>query len=69
MKGNVLKMVFGYTMANYDGALPAIDDCFAYGSMTGCDEHCPVLIAGKCKLQDGDNADLYAKAKEIYKIK
>lgn len=68
MKGNVLKLEMGYTMANWDGVL-SIDDCFAYGSFAGCDEHCPVLIAGKCELQNDENAELYAKAKEIYKIK
>ena len=27
-------------------------DCEKYGMCYGCDEHCPVLIAGKCDNED-----------------
>jgi hypothetical protein len=27
-------------------------DCEKYGMCYGCDEHCPVLIAGKCENED-----------------
>ena len=41
-------------------------DCIAYGSSAGCNEHCPVLIAGLCELQDSDNKELYEKAMVLY---
>lgn len=69
MKGNLLKLGFGHTMSELSGEGVSVSDCHAYGSFDGCDEHCPVLIAGKCELQNDENAELYAKAKEIYKIK
>lgn len=40
-------------------ASTVMNDCFKYGMTYGCNEDCPVLIAGKCELQDSDNKNLY----------
>lgn len=67
MKGNNLKLGFGHDLANIDSGMPkGLSDCFAYGMMSGCDENCPVLIDGKCELQDDENKELYERAKEIW---
>lgn len=64
MNGNTLKLDLGHTLAEIDDGMPnSITDCEAYGMVGGCDEYCPVLIAGKCKLQDTDNKDLYKLTK------
>ena len=59
--GNEEKLAFGHTLAEVDNGMPnsILTDCEAYGMVSGCDENCPVLIAGKCELQDTDNKDLY----------
>ncbi len=63
---NYDKLALGHTLAEVAG-MPngALNDCFAYGIVAGCDEYCPVLLAGKCELQDTDCADLYRKAFSI----
>ena len=67
MKGNIAKLEFGHTLAEIDNGMPNhLSDCEAYGMVSGCDEYCPVLIAGKCSLQDTDNKELYELAKKIY---
>lgn len=46
---------FANTMTELDlGATAAsvMTDCEKYGMCYGCDEHCPVLIAGKCENED-----------------
>ena len=61
---NLNKLELGHTFADLDDNMPKsiLSDCEAYGMAGGCDEYCPVLIAGKCKLQDTVNAELYKKA-------
>ena len=65
-KGNLPKLGFGHTISMLSGEMLGVSDCHAYGSLGGCDEHCPVLIAGLCKLQDDENKELYKKAIELY---
>lgn len=36
-----------------------MSDCEEYGINHGCDINYPVLIAGKCELQDNSNKELY----------
>jgi hypothetical protein len=45
-------------------ASSVMTDCEKYGMTYGCNEDCPVLIAGKCELQDSDNKELYERALE-----
>jgi hypothetical protein len=65
MNGNTLKLDLGHALAEIDDGMPngILTDCEAYGMVGGCDEYCPVLIAGKCELQDTDNKDLYKSTK------
>lgn len=49
-------------MPDREGATSATTECQRYGMANGCDEHCPVLLAGLCEFQDSDNAALYAAA-------
>lgn len=52
------------------------DECFHYGSMSGCDEYCPVLLRGECRNADEtlsmlskDNDiefDLWEELKDLY---
>lgn len=65
-KGNLVKLGFGHTMSETSGEMLGVSDCHAYGSLSGCDEHCPVLIAGLCEFQNDENKELYEKAMEIY---
>lgn len=64
MSPNHDKLALGHTLAEVDNGMPnsILTDCEAYGMVGGCDEYCPVLLAGKCALQDTDNAGLYQKA-------
>ncbi len=66
--GNEEKLALGYTLAEVDNGMPnsILTDCEAYGMVGGCDENCPVLIAGRCELQDTDNKDLYESAKQTW---
>lgn len=66
--GNEEKLALGHTFAELDNSMPngILTDCEAYGMLGGCDENCPVLIAGKCELQDTYNKDLYKLAKQIW---
>lgn len=66
--GNDEKLALGYTLAEVDNSMPnsILTDCEAYGMVSGCDENCPVLIAGKCELQDTDNKKLYELAKQVW---
>lgn len=66
--GNEEKLALGHTLAEVDNGMPngILTDCEAYGMCGGCDENCPVLIAGKCELQDTDNKDLYELAKQTW---
>ena len=68
MKGNTSKLGLGHTLAEVDNGMPnsILTDCEAYGMCGGCDENCPVLIAGKCELQDTDNKELYELAKQVW---
>lgn len=67
MKGNIHKLALGHTLAEVDDCMPNnISDCEAYGMCNGCDEHCPVLIAGQCELKDTDNKEIYKLSQEIY---
>ena len=65
---NLNKLELAHTFADLDDNMPKsiLSDCEAYGMAGGCDEYCPVLIAGKCKLQDTVNAELYKKAMGEY---
>ena len=49
-------------MLDREGAASVTTECQRYGMANGCDEHCPVLLAGLCEFQDSDNAALYAAA-------
>jgi hypothetical protein len=49
-------------MPDREGAASAPTECQRYGMANGCDEYCPVLLAGLCEFQDSDNAALYAAA-------
>ena len=49
-------------MPDREGAASATTECQRYGMANGCDEYCPVLLAGLCEFQDSDNAALYAAA-------
>ena len=64
MMPNYDKLALGHTLAEVDNGMPnsILTDCEAYGMVGGCDECCPVLLAGKCELQDTDNAELYQRA-------
>lgn len=66
MNGNITKLELGHTLAELDDGMPnsILTDCEAYGMCGGCDEYCPVLIAGKCELQDTDNKCLYELVKQ-----
>ena len=66
-----LKVSFAHTTNQIDPYLPkGLSDCEEYGMWYGCDEHCPVLIEGKCELQETENKHLYElvkiMSKEIY---
>ena len=50
------------SMPDREGAASATTECQRYGMANGCDEYCPVLLAGLCEFQDSDNAALYAAA-------
>ena len=41
------KLNFGITINGYDGSHYG-DDCYNYGSMSGCDEFCPALNNLEC---------------------
>ena len=46
------KINFIETLINLDDNIPkSLSKCEKYGMMSGCDEHCPVFIEGKCELQ------------------
>ena len=45
-------------------AASVMTDCEHYGMSYGCNAECPVLIAGKCELQNDENAELYKEAIE-----
>jgi len=62
------KLALGHILTEVDNGMPnsILTDCEAYGMVSGCDENCPVLIAGKCELQDTDNKDLYELAKQTW---
>ena len=66
--GNDEKLALGHTLAEIDDGMPnsILTDCEAYGMCGGCDENCPVLIVGKCELQDTDNKELYELAKQVW---
>jgi hypothetical protein len=60
-------MSFARTITEMDlGSMASsvMTDCEKYGMTYGCNEDCPVLIAGKCELQDSDNKELYERALE-----
>ncbi len=45
---NYDKLNLGRTLNDMDGSHYG-DDCFNYGSVSGCDEDCPVLLNGGCE--------------------
>lgn len=58
---------FARTIVEIDlgtSASSVMTDCEKYGMTYGCDEGCPVLIDGKCELQDSENKELYKRAVE-----
>ena len=58
-------MTFARTITEMDLGVTAssvMTDCEKYGMTYGCNTECPVLIAGKCELQDSDNKELYEEA-------
>ena len=61
---NYIRLALGHTLAEVDDRMPnsILTDCEAYGMIAGCDIYCPVLLAGKCELQDTDNKELYQEA-------
>lgn len=46
-----------YTLAHEE--VKYMNQCEIYGMAHGCDTECPVLRAGKCELQNSDNAHLW----------
>lgn len=80
MKSNYAKLDFGRTL-NESGPNGFItsDECFHYGSVSGCDSECPVLLRGDCKIPeevlpvieniDLEDIDLIGSLKELYKLK
>ena len=51
----MMKQEFANTMAELDLGTTAssiMTDCEKYGMCYGCDQFCPVLIAGKCDNED-----------------
>lgn len=52
------KLDFAVTLNSLNG-MPPMSDCYNYGMTYGCDTDCPVLQAGKCDLQEDENAELY----------
>ena len=58
-------MDFARTIVEIDLGVTAssvMTDCEKYGMSYGCNEDCPVLLAGKCELQDSVNKELYKRA-------
>ena len=45
-EGNVAKLDLGRTLNDN----PLANDCHNYGSVSGCDAGCPVLVRGECKI-------------------
>jgi len=45
-------------------ASSVMTDCEKYGMTYGCNVECPVLIAGKCELQNEENKELYLETLE-----
>jgi len=64
---NEAKLNLGRTLSALCGDENNHGDCFNYGSVNGCDEYCPALCEGKCKVyknvedfimqEKGDNHD------------
>lgn len=48
MNPNNLKLEFGNILTNWNECLTT-DKCHLYGSVSGCDSGCPVLLSGKCR--------------------
>ena len=46
---NYDKLRLGRTLSSRDGDNNNHGDCFNYGSVGGCDAHCPALLEGKCE--------------------
>lgn len=59
------KMDFARTL-NESGSHGFItsDECFHYGSMSGCDEYCPVLLRGECRSSE-DTLDMLSKNNDL----
>ena len=60
-------MRFARTLVLWDLGVTAssvMTDCEKYGITYGCNIDCPVLIEGKCKLQDAENKELYRQSQE-----
>jgi len=58
---------FAKTITEIDlGAMASsvMTDCEKYGMTYGCNAECPVLIDGKCELQNEENKELYKEAME-----
>ncbi len=43
-------------------AASVMTDCEHHGMTYGCTVTCPILLDGKCELQDADNKELYEEA-------
>ena len=59
---NYDKLNLGRTL-NSHNQTPTSDDCHNYGSVSGCDEHCPVLIDGDCEIYK--NVNEFIKESEV----
>jgi DNA-directed RNA polymerase subunit RPC12/RpoP len=55
---NYEKMGFGRFLSETDGDKNNHGDCFNYGSVSGCDENCPVLLRGECEVQEQNEKQL-----------
>ena len=54
-------MRFAIALNNNDNGMPKItDECFLYGSISGCDKYCPVFQKGQCELQE-ENQKIFDK--------
>ena len=63
MKPNYDKLALGRTLneAGPHGFITS-SECHNYGSVSGCDEECPVFIRGECEIQE-ENEKLFNSLK------
>lgn len=65
MNNNYNKLELGKILSSYDGDCHNHGDCFNYGSVSGCDNECPVLNVGKCENYMATIQKLYAQGENV----